>query len=201
MLPQRIHLGALLKRLRPFIECLPQLLLTPTSGLVLDGQYGTFYVYRPTSPQPSEDPGDYRISLTRPEPAPSTTPDGDGDLLPDTYESSNGLNPSNLADGNTDNDGDGFTRGQEYLAGTSDFDRNDRFNLRINRQDALPLTINFSARDQKSYRLYESGNLHNWTLWEDFGVVTGDHEVALPLTTDLNPQFYKLFDAFCHEIP
>lgn len=165
---------------------------TPASGLVLDGQYGPFYVYRPTSPQAGEDPGDYRISLTPPAPGPSTTPDTDGDLLPDAHESSNGLNPNDPADGNTDNDGDGFTRGQEYLAGTNDFDRNDRFNLSINGQGPLSPSINFDAKDQKAYRLHKSRDLNSWTLWEDFGVVTGNHDVALPLTPDLAREFYKI---------
>ena len=165
---------------------------TPASGLVLDGQYGPFYVYRPTSPQPGEDPGNYRISLTRPAPAPPVTPDTDSDLLPDAYESSNGLNPSDPADGNADNDGDGFTRGQEYLAGTSDFDRNDRIGLGIDGLDTISPTINFHVKAQKAYRLHRSGDLLNWTLWEDFGVVDGDHNVALPLHSVADREFFKL---------
>ncbi len=48
--------------------------------------------------------------------------DYDGDLLPDTYEKSIGLDAANAADGNIDGDGDGLTRGQEYIWGTSDAD-------------------------------------------------------------------------------
>jgi len=165
---------------------------TSASGLTLDAQYGPFYVYKPTNPQPGGVPGDYRISLNRPAPGPSVTPDTDGDLLPDAYESSNGLNSGDPSDGNADNDGDGFTRGQEYLAGTSDFDRSDRFQLRIAGQGSPGTSLGFTARNQKSYRLYKSGNLADWTLWEDFGVGTGDHEVTLPLKADRDREFYRL---------
>ncbi len=48
--------------------------------------------------------------------------DDDNDLIPDTEEQVLGLDPRNPFDGNTDNDGDGFSRGQEFLAGSSDFD-------------------------------------------------------------------------------
>lgn len=118
--------------------------------------------------------------------------DTDGDLLPDAYESSNGLNPNDPADGNTDNDSDGSSRGQEYLAGTSDFDADDRFSLGIDMQDPLSPKIRFDVKGQKAYRLHKSEDLGSWTLWEDFGVVTGDHAVALPLPPGKAREFYKL---------
>lgn len=44
--------------------------------------------------------------------------DDDGDGIPDTWEIDNGLDPLNTADASADNDGDGQTNLQEYLAGT-----------------------------------------------------------------------------------
>ncbi|MFC1681137.1 hypothetical protein ACFL1S_05015 [Pseudomonadota bacterium] len=44
--------------------------------------------------------------------------DTDGDKLPDYHEVANGLDPTNPADGNTDTDDDGLTRGEEFQAGS-----------------------------------------------------------------------------------
>jgi hypothetical protein len=45
-------------------------------------------------------------------------PDTDGDGMPDAWESSHGLSPSDVADGAKDRDGDGYTNVEEYLNGT-----------------------------------------------------------------------------------
>lgn len=44
-------------------------------------------------------------------------PDGDDDGMPDAWEAAQGLNPSDAADGNGDQDGDGYTNLEEYLNG------------------------------------------------------------------------------------
>ena len=41
--------------------------------------------------------------------------DSDGDLLPDAWETANGLDPNNAADARFDTDGDGLTNAQEYF--------------------------------------------------------------------------------------
>jgi hypothetical protein len=65
------------------------------TGAIIDtpGQVGGFPAYRPA---------------TAPE-------DTDGDGLPDDWERSHGLNPSNAVDGATDRDGDGYSNLEEYL--------------------------------------------------------------------------------------
>ncbi|MBL8992008.1 MAG: hypothetical protein JNM63_01625 [Spirochaetia bacterium] len=44
-----------------------------------------------------------------------TTSDADGDGMPDSWETSHGLNPNAAADANQDRDGDGYTNIEEYL--------------------------------------------------------------------------------------
>src|SRR5262249_41849572 len=45
--------------------------------------------------------------------------DSDGDGMPDDWERSHGLNPSDPADAVGDNDGDGYTNLEEYLNNTN----------------------------------------------------------------------------------
>ncbi len=118
---------------------------TPSSGLTLDGQYGPFYVYRPTNPQPGSDPATvFRPSLLRPTPGASTPP----------------------------------------VLAESDFPR-----LSISSQ-AKSLT--FNLKQQIGYRLYKSADLTDWKIWEDFGALPVDHEVTVPLNSQLEREFYKL---------
>jgi len=110
--------------------------------------------------------------------------DTDGDLLPDSYEAAN---PA-LADGHADEDGDGRTRGQEYVAGTSDSDPDDVYTLGVDGQQLV-----FSVKDGRAYRLYKRTTLFDPpVLLEDFGIISGDHSVQLPVEMDGDTVFYQL---------
>ena len=55
------------------------------------------------------------------------TIDGDGDGIPDGWESLYGFNPNDPADAGQDFDGDGMTNSQEYIAGTDPNQRREHF--------------------------------------------------------------------------
>jgi hypothetical protein len=110
--------------------------------------------------------------------------DSDGDGLPDYYETAN----PGLADGNVDGDGDGWTRGQEYIAGTSDSDENDFMALGID-----GATLKFDVKNKRAYRLYKRATLFDPPmLLEDFGVISGNHTVQLPAIAEDETAFYHL---------
>ncbi len=165
--------------------------LTPGSGLILDAQYGDFYIYRPSNPQPNQQPNNFEISIIPPTPPPPTTQDTDGDLLPDSFESENGLNPNDPSDGNADNDNDNFTRGQEFVFGSSDFDSEAFPKLTIIKNNETS-SLSFPIQDQKHYRLRQSNDLINWRIIEDFGIITGNHQVTLPLNLLQSQEFFSL---------
>ena len=84
--------------------CELQLTFTPTAAIVSSA----------TLSVPSDDPSSpLQINLSG-----EGLADSDGDLMPDTWETSNGLNP-NANDAGLDPDGDGFTNLQEYQNGTN----------------------------------------------------------------------------------
>lgn len=120
--------------------------------------------------------------------------DYDDDLIPDTVEDSSGLNVIDPADGHADNDGDGQTRGEEYVAGTSDSDSNDVLRIELELSGASNAVLNIDGRDARGYRINggEALKSGDWSLLHDFGVVSGDQILR---STNANSGPKKFFQA------
>jgi len=121
--------------------------------------------------------------------------DGDGDGIPDGYESANGLNPEDGSDGMLDSDGDGSSNVEEYEAGTDPMDENSVLRVEhILLGDGL-VTLEFLARADRTYSVEKADALDapNWTTVAEFPA-NNTNRVAQAL--DVNPgsatRFYRV---------
>lgn len=92
--------------------------------------------------------------------------DSDGDGLPDAWEQSLiAIYGGTLASitPNGDNDGDGISNLNEYLAGTYAFDPDDGFRLTLTGVNAGASTMEFLAIRGRTYTIQASSNLQQWT--------------------------------------
>ena len=99
--------------------------------------------------------------------------DRDGDGLPDAWERALAQNGKTLRDVNpeSDDDGDGLSNMDEYIAGSYAFDPNDGFELRMVMSDDGP-ALEFMSVKGRSYSILGS---HNFEEWESVPfLLTGD---------------------------
>ncbi|HTG44729.1 MAG TPA: TIGR02597 family protein, partial [Verrucomicrobiae bacterium] len=84
--------------------------------------------------------------------------DTDHDGLPDTFETTHGLDPANSSDAVSDWDGDGVTALQEYWLGTDP--KNSRSTLRIKGADPVATGVNlqFEALNGNTYTIESNDN-------------------------------------------
>ena len=87
-----------------------------------------------------------------------TTPDTDGDGLPDWWEDAHQLNKLDAADASLDSDGDGLTNLQEYLAGTDPKDSKSGLRLIVTPNE-LGVLLEFNAIPGHDYVLQHSETL------------------------------------------
>ena len=94
--------------------------------------------------------------------------DGDGDRLPDDWESAYGLNPASAGDATLDRDGDGVSNQDEYLAGTNPADPLSYLKIDAIRADH-PTTLEFFAVSNKTYTVQfkESLSAPTWSRLAD----------------------------------
>jgi len=90
--------------------------------------------------------------------------DSDGDSMPDSWEWTNGLNPTNAADAIVDTDGDTVTNKYEYIADTQPTNAASFFSITsISNQPIM--TVSFLSSSSRRYTLEGLADLQNvnWT--------------------------------------
>lgn len=123
-------------------------------------------------------------------------PDFDGDLLPDAWETANGLNPSDDSDAAKDADGDASSNLHEFIAGTDPQSRTSVLS-------AIPATLgngtvrlSISVVAGKTYRVEMSENLQG-TPWDVLATLpaqaaTETITVDDPNATTATRKFYRV---------
>jgi hypothetical protein len=101
---------------------------------------------------------------------PANLLDNDGDGLPDAWETT-----YSLSEPEADDDGDGFTNYQEFLAGTHPRDEDDRLRLRVLSTRLTPsgliVATSFAARSNKTYSLLYRNSVDSgeWATFLEIG--------------------------------
>jgi hypothetical protein len=90
-------------------------------------------------------------------------PDDDNDLLPDTYEILNGLDPWNAADAGLDPDGDQQTTLQEYIAGTEPANGLSFFHISGTVSEPAP-ALSFMTMTGRLYRVEALDAFSDWRV-------------------------------------
>jgi hypothetical protein len=108
--------------------------------------------------------------------------DTDGDHIPDEWEVAHGLDATDSQDAALDNDSDGLTNVQEYLAGT---DPNDpASSLRITScqlaPDAASVVLQFTAVSNKAYRVEYRNEASSWARLAEVAAASTNRAVSIP---------------------
>ena len=121
--------------------------------------------------------------------------DADGDRLPDTWETLNGLDPTDPSDASQDSDGDLATNLQEFLAGTDPQRQTDVLRILSTKKVGGNLTLTFPSVQGQTYRVERNSRLatNSWLVLQD--EVKGTNGTATVIHTNgvgLPAQFYRV---------
>jgi len=121
-------------------------------------------------------------------------PDTDGDGLPDDWETSQGLNPSDPSDAMGDADGDGSSNLAEYRSGTKADDATSWLNIESIRQSSGETTLTFRAAANKTYSVeWNTGLDGPWLKLADVVAMPQDRaETVIDRTATVNRRFYRV---------
>jgi hypothetical protein len=131
----------------------------------------------------------------------ATTLDSDSDGIPDSYETTHGLNSANAADAVLDKDGDGVSNRDEFIFGTA-ASVSDRYAYSAAyNSPAGTTTVTFATSTGRTYSVYYRNSLEAGTWQAASGVVTGtgaamqwtdDGTVTGSLPSAAGKRFYRI---------
>jgi hypothetical protein len=155
---------------------------------------GSHSLQRLSSAASGNDPANWFAAAV----TPGTTianPDADGDGIPSDWETANGLNPNDPNDANEDDDHDGLTNWQEYLAGTNP--QSVASFLAFSSVSAAPgvVNLNFIRTANRSYTIqYAVTPTGPWQKLTDVAATAITGAISVPDTsvTTNTARFYKL---------
>ena len=128
----------------------------------------------------------------------ATETDGDGDGMPDSWETAYGLNEQ-VANSGADTDGDGFSDMAEYVSGTSPIDSSDFFSY-TGAYNENQFELLFETKVGRTYSLKVSTDLESWHNWSSvpgddlthtLGFNVSTHNIS-ELSTEADSYFFKI---------
>lgn len=144
----------------------------------------------------ADDPANWIAASPLPGRAKGATGDTDGDGMPDSWESANGLNSNNATDANTDLDGDGLTNLQEYLAGTNPRDPKSRLSFDSVKPVNGRVALSFTSVALRNYMVQKRDSMIEGS-WIELQKVTAPSAGGSVTVEDTNlpvagTRFYRL---------